>query len=452
MAKFCDKCGTQISDSAKFCPGCGAAAEAVPVQQAPPPPPQQYAAPPPPPPQQPYYGPPQAQVYAGAYAAQAPKKKFPIWLVIVISVVAAVCVLAIIGNTISDNTSGQDIAEETVVIATDTETEAVDEEPVAVEEFALPEPGSFTEYPVIVGEGTDYPLKGMITIPDNAEGKVPAVVLVHGSGDFDMDEEIYGNRPFRDYAEYLASYGIASIRYDKRIFTYWTQLLRVYGGGLTVKEEVIEDAIMAADLIKADPSIDENRVFIIGHSLGGYLAPRIHAEGGDFAGIISLAGSPRSRMDISADQMLARIMEMPEGPDKDAEIERQKTWARDMKAYLARVSDEEAKETPWGGFSVYYYKESESHPTAEYVKNIDIPYLILQGSADFLISVENDFEAWKDLLSGRDNAAFIAYEGFNHFFKPAGGYSITEIDDEFAVQGPPDRQVMEDIAKWVLTH
>jgi hypothetical protein len=160
----------------------------------------------------------------------------------------------------------------------------------------------FTDIPVIVGEGTDFPLNGILSMPDNVSGKIPAVVLVHGSGPQDMDETIFENKPFRDIAEHLASNEIAVIRYDKRTFAHGAKAVQTFGGGLSVWEETIEDAILAAEMLRSDPRIDENRVFIIGHSLGGMLAPRIHAEGGNFAGLILLAGSPRFLLDISKNQ------------------------------------------------------------------------------------------------------------------------------------------------------
>ena len=73
---------------------------------------------------------------------------------------------------------------------------------------------------IIVGEGTEYPLNGLLTLPDCLDGKVPAVVFVHGSGASNMDERIYKLTPFKDLAEGLAERGIASIRYDKRSFVY----------------------------------------------------------------------------------------------------------------------------------------------------------------------------------------------------------------------------------------
>ncbi|KLU58747.1 hypothetical protein CEB3_c47640 [Peptococcaceae bacterium CEB3] len=78
---------------------------------------------------------------------------------------------------------------------------------------------------IIVGGGMKYPLNGILSLPDNCCSKVPAVVLVHGSGPADMDESIGANKPFRDIAEALSAKGIAVLRYDKRTKIYGKQML-----------------------------------------------------------------------------------------------------------------------------------------------------------------------------------------------------------------------------------
>ena len=85
-------------------------------------------------------------------------------------------------------------------------------------EVAVPE--GVTEIEITLGEGTDTPLKALVTLPADAEGPVPGVVLVHGSGANDRNEAIGGCYPFADLAHGLAQRGIASIRYDKRTYTY----------------------------------------------------------------------------------------------------------------------------------------------------------------------------------------------------------------------------------------
>lgn len=312
----------------------------------------------------------------------------------------------------------------------------------------------YTSEDVVIGKGTEWELQGLLTIPSNADQPCPAVVLVHGSGPSDMDETIYGNKPFLDIADYLSSNGIAVIRYDKRTLTYGSKMVRELGGNLTVYEETIEDAILAAEILKSDPRVNENKVFVLGHSMGGMLAPRIHAEGGNFAGIVSLAGSPRSIHEIMYDQQIALAEAMPEGKEKTDTLA-----LLDKEQYDAAVtemlslSDEEAKNTPLqGGTSAYYYKDWDKTPVSDYFNEIDIPLLILQGSADFQIFPFKDFTAWKGLLTNRENVTFKLYDGLNHLFMMSTGRNITDYTEEYRIVSHVDSQVLSDISEWITAH
>ena len=131
------------------------------------------------------------------------------------------------------------------------------------------------------------------------------MVLVHGSSPQDMDETVIGNKPFRDLAEGLAERGVATLRYDKRT--------KVYGAKSEVKtlaDETIDDAVSAARLCAKQPKVDARRVFVLGHSLGGYAAPRIaQAGGGAIRGMIVLAGTSRPLAVVIDEQIayLARL-------------------------------------------------------------------------------------------------------------------------------------------------
>ena len=103
---------------------------------------------------------------------------------------------------------------------------------------------------IIVGKETKYPLNGLLTLPDDVSRPVPAVVFVHGSGASNLNERVGKLTPFKDLAEGLAKRGIAAIRYDKRSFTYGRKMLQEKN--ITVKEETIEDAILATKLLRKD--------------------------------------------------------------------------------------------------------------------------------------------------------------------------------------------------------
>ncbi|PWT75845.1 MAG: hypothetical protein C5B60_04835, partial [Chloroflexi bacterium] len=161
-------------------------------------------------------------------------------------------------------------------------------------------PERFQEEEVQVGQG-EWVLPGTLSLP-RGDGPWPAVVLVAGSGPQDRDETIPPNKPFRDLAWGLASEGVAVLRYDKRTKVYAARL-QTERETLTVKEEVLDDALEAVILLRARPEIDVAQVFVLGHSLGGYLTPRLGAADPKIAGLIFLAGSARPLEDVILDQM-----------------------------------------------------------------------------------------------------------------------------------------------------
>ena len=143
---------------------------------------------------------------------------------------------------------------------------------------------------------------GHLSMPTGS-GPFPAVVLVAGSGPQDRDETIGPNAPLRDLAWGLASNGIAVLRYDKRTKAHGTEIASEIDT-LTVREEVTDDAVAAVDLLRATPGVDPGRVFLAGHSLGGYLAPRIAADAnGRLAGIALLEANARPLQRLVEDQL-----------------------------------------------------------------------------------------------------------------------------------------------------
>jgi len=146
-------------------------------------------------------------------------------------------------------------------------------------------PAGLTEEAFTVGTG-QLALQGTLTLPPGT-ARVAAVVLVHGSGPEDRDETLGPNKPFRDLAWGLASRGVAVLRYEKRTRQYAAAMAQ--NANLTVREEAIDDAVLAEQALRRHARIEANKVYIAGHSLGGMLAPRIGQEDRSIAGLILLA-------------------------------------------------------------------------------------------------------------------------------------------------------------------
>ena len=297
--------------------------------------------------------------------------------------------------------------------------------------------------------GTKYPLNGLLTLPETGTAPYPAVVLVHGSGPNDMDEKVGNTYSFRDLAEGLAKHGIATIRYHKRTFVYGKELVKDQKLDLSVKEESIEDAVFAADLLRKDQRINPEKIFIAGHSMGGMLAPRIDAEGGNFAGLIILAGSPRKMEELMTEQQNAYLK------DANAIIkwiaDKQIEKIRKKFAQIYDMTEEEAKTTPVLGkyIKAYYFREWGLKPSIDYLKNTSKPILVMHGSADVHVSVKNDFEKYKEILSNNPNVSFKLYPNLNHLFMPSIYGDIKKIMKEYKKPQKMEEYVISDIAAWV---
>ena len=321
----------------------------------------------------------------------------------------------------------------------------------------------YTAEPIIIGEGTDWPIDGILTMPReaSAENPVPAVVLMAGSGPTDMDSYVAGNTPLLDIADYLSSNGIAVIRHDKRVVTHGLALFEAFGGYQTVYHEYIADALLAAEMLRADVRINSDQIFVLGHSQGGQIAPRVHLEGGDFAGIILMAAPPRCLIDLYIEQVSADIeIQLASVPEEFLDIAtEQLATIKHILESLAVTSENlmdmtaaEAREyiTALGAFA-YYFWDMRQHSLDVTIPKIDAPFLVLQPERDFQVLADVDFILMKELLQGRDNVEFILYPNLNHLFVETTATNFTEhAADIVANPGRMNAQVLRDIVDWIL--
>jgi dienelactone hydrolase len=263
-----------------------------------------------------------------------------------------------------------------------------------------------------------------------------------------MDEKVGKMTPFKDLAEGLAKHGIASVRYDKRSFAHGLKMVKDKSLTITVKEETIEDAVAAAELLRKDPRIDSDNIFIIGHSMGAMLAPRIDAEGGNFKGLILMAGTLRKLEEVLVDQTEEGMATMNGLVRRIVGKIVKKQFAGFEGLY--ELSDAEAKNKKMsGGTTLYYFKEMGEHPASAYLEKTEKPILVMQGSKDFQVSVEKDYALYQQLLKDRKNVSFRLYEGLNHCFVPAVYGSITKAAQEYKVEQHIGEDVIADVANWI---
>ncbi len=293
--------------------------------------------------------------------------------------------------------------------------------------------------------GNEYRLKGILTLPDDLSAPVPAVVFVHGSGSSNMDEQVMKLTPFKDLAQGLAGRGIASIRYDKRSYSHPFMMMKKQ---ITVREETIEDAITAAGLLRSDSRIDSERIFIVGHSMGAMLAPRIDAEGGNFRGLIMMAGTPYRLEDIVLRQF-NQASQQSRGLMKALMNRQVRKYSRLFEG-LYQLSEEQAEKKKFAGsLSLNYFREMGLKTADQYLLETDKPALIMQGGKDFQVLAEDDFTKFRGLLKDRENTEFRLYPQLNHLFVTAGSGSILNARKEYGRRRDIPDEVFDDIAAFI---
>jgi len=293
----------------------------------------------------------------------------------------------------------------------------------------------FQEVEVSVG-ADPWLLPGVMTIP-KGEGPFPAIVLVHGSGPNDRDETIGGSRPFRDLAWGLASNGIVVLRYDKRTMVHGSALPSDIG----LDDEVVLDALSALGLARSRPEVDANRVFLLGHSLGGIMAPDIGKLDGALTGMAVLAAPARPFFQVLKSQLeYLKSLESDPGSPAGSQLD----------SLISLVDKVEAGGAEEGvavlGAPPRYWREVAGVDPVSVARGLSLPLLVLQGGRDYQ-STTADLSLWETAFQGREGFTSKLYPGLNHLFVSGEGMATPE--EYVTGDGHVEEEVILDLVSWI---
>ncbi|MBE5777763.1 MAG: hypothetical protein E7331_00330 [Clostridiales bacterium] len=302
------------------------------------------------------------------------------------------------------------------------------------EEEASENEVNYTEINVTIGT-EEYPLNGILTLPNgaSAENKVPVCILVHDEGPLDMNSTIGNTALFKDIAHMFGNMGVATLRYDKRTYTYGET------AEMTAYEETIQDAALAGKLAKEHECIDPERVVLVAHGFGAHVAPRIAFEDRDvFTAMILIGGSPINY----AEQLLSRT-DLTGMPQEEAEN------LNYLVGRIGNMNKNKAKEVELFGKNGYYFYELEQSDPINLIKRLKMDTYIVQGSDDPVIS---EMDGWRKYSSYfGDKITFMefhSFQGLNH---------LLMVDGEVDEQGKPvyqkavhlDKAAGRTLCQWV---
>lgn len=296
----------------------------------------------------------------------------------------------------------------------------------------------------IIVETDAFRLPGTLTLPRIEKGrKVPCVILVHGSGPNDRDETIGPNKPFRDLAWLLAQHGIAVIRYDKRTKVYGNNSVPK-GRKLDMDTETCDDALSAVRLAATLPEIAHDSIFVLGHSQGGMMAPRIAQRSKDVAGIIILAGLARRFEDaiMQQSEYIASLTGTV-SPQVRAQLDELQRQVANVKQ-LGTTAFNDSIPLPIG-LPKEYWEFLRTYDAAKTASALSCPILVLQGGRDYQVTMD-DHRLWTMTLAIKPHAQLKVYPKLNHILQEGDGKSTPT---EYNEARPVPAYVAEDIAGFI---
>jgi len=213
-----------------------------------------------------------------------------------------------------------------------------------------------------------------------------------------------------------------------------------------VNDEVVNDARAAVDAAAHQPKIDPKRVFLLGHSWGGYLAPRIANGDPAIAGLVLFAASARPLEQIVVEQ-LQYFTTLPGGSSDVLQKKIAAAQEAERRIESPDLKPGDMVDLLGSKIAASYFLDLRGYDPPAVAAKLGIPILVLQGARDYQVR-DADFDAWKKALGGNPSVQFQHYKDLNHLFESGKGMATP---DEYDNAGHVAESVISDIATWILS-
>ncbi|NEV93533.1 alpha/beta hydrolase [Psychroflexus sp. YR1-1] len=313
---------------------------------------------------------------------------------------------------------------------------------------------------VFRNEADSINLSGTLTLPKTG-GPFPVVILISGSGPQDRNSTIMGHKPFLLLADELTQSGVGVLRFDER------------GVGQSEGDfkqasldDFVKDVTYAFDFLKNRPEIDSSQIGLLGHSIGGIIAPRVAIEKN--VSFLILLASPGIRGDELMLKQRADFLKL-RGID-EAQIEESnaifkatyefinttsavgKPLKTEIMRFLATQYAEELMDKQ-RAVLVDQISSNEfigllRNRPAQYLEKVDCPVLAIGGSKDFQVSSTENLEAIQLKVSqgGNTRVETREFEGLNHLLQESDTGDVSEYA---ALEQTMSPRVLDYIKTWL---
>lgn len=295
----------------------------------------------------------------------------------------------------------------------------------------------------------DHVMTGELTLP-RGEGRCAAVVLVSGSGQQNLDEELFAHKPFRVLADYLTRNGVAVLRYNDRGI-----------GGSTGEVASATTMDFAADAekmfewLRHHPRVDRRKVGILGHSEGGAIGPLVASRNRRVAFVVMEAGQGCDGAEVLLQQNEALYRKA--GVDSALVSLRLDCMAdlfagRELTVDLSRYSKEQLKMVGLDKAGLFALRQQLSMPwmkafltldPAHYLPKVHCPVLALNGDRDVQVVAEPNLKRIEALCP---QAETHVLKGHNHLMQHC---TTGEVEEYMTIEESLSEEFLETVTDWI---
>jgi len=309
--------------------------------------------------------------------------------------------------------------------------------------------GTFVESEVSF-QTEDSEIAGTLAVPEG-NGPFPAVIVLGGSGPWDRDGDEDARRvealrqvgqpvfevdsTYKDIAEGLSQAGMVTLRYDKRGIGNST------GEGGDFPEPSLRDLRAAVTFLRGHPSVDPERIALVGHSLGGLWALMEAAEDPDIAAVCLMATPAKPYTEVIIEQIEGLITLQGGNETYIAAVVAQ------QRAIYAQLRSGELD--PTTSLELAFVKAIMDLAGADYAKEIECPALILHGEKDLFTVIPEEAQLLNEAFveGGNEEVELVVFADLDHIFRPTPGQPSLAL--YYEDRGPIPQDVVDTIVDWM---
>jgi uncharacterized protein len=293
----------------------------------------------------------------------------------------------------------------------------------------------------------------LVTMPADARGPFPAVMIVGGIGCYAIDNS-NPQDAYRNLTHDLSRRGFLTLRLEK------SGIGDSQGPPCSTVDfdEEVQGYDAALKWLSADPLVDSSRLYLFGHSIGGVIAPRLAATarvGGvvvaETVGInwfeyelinqrrqLQLSGADPSTVDSSMKtfQKCLALMEI------------------DGETYAAIDAAHPECAEPLSIYPVppAYMKQVAALDIAQPWMALRVPALVIYGTSDF-ITDESDHRGIVDTVNSRHpgSARLVTIDGMDHYLTVVATQKESLDRADRRAYGPYDHKLSVIVGDWLCS-